>query len=285
MVRPRFTVLLRPTLGALVAVGAAVAIGIVQPIEASWLLYARAGLVVVAAVWLGGRALGRTCRVFTVTTSRVIASEGVVVRRSREIPLARISDITVTAGPWQRLTRSGRLAVVAAGARLEVGDVPRPHALSALVWSALAGQGGRRTGLAPPEARDGRRSEWPGGRGECDTAGTPRAFARPEVSGLDSLSGRWDRGAFLVTQPLGGVPGPTGTVGPDRRRHLLQLYEEGVLTRAEFERLVADSPPDDLATGRLSSSGDGWRHRDPTAELPGTSGGDGGPASAAGPPR
>lgn len=269
MVRPRLAVLLRPALGALVAVGVAVAVGILQPIEPDWLLEVRAGLVVVAAVWLAGRALGRSARVLTVTTSRVVASEGVVVRRSREIPLARISDITVTAGPWQRLTRSGRLVVVAAGARLEVGNVPRPHDLSALVWSALDGQARRGTGLPGPEEGDRRRSGWAGGAHERDGAATPRAVARPAGSGFEFAPGGWERGAPEVTQPLGWASGPSGPIDPDRRRQLFRLYEEGVLTRAEFDRLVVGSPsPDDLATGRLSGD-DSWRPRDPTAELPG----------------
>lgn len=269
MVRPRVTVLLRPALGALVAVGVAVAVGILRPIEPDWLLEVRAGLVVVAAAWLGGRALGRSCRVLTVTTSRVVVSEGVVVRRSREIPLARISDITVTAGPWQRLTRAGRLVVVAAGARLEVGNVPRPHDLSALVWSALDGRARRATGLPAPEENDRRRSGWPGGAGERDGAATPGAVARPAALRLEATPGGWERRAPEVTEPLGWASGPPSPIDPDRRRELFRLYEEGVLTRAEFDRLVVGSPsPDDLATGRLSGE-DGWRPRDPTAELPG----------------
>lgn len=54
-------------------------------------------------------------RRYVLTTGRIVLREGVLRRRSRDIPLGRVNDVSVDAGVVDRLFRSGTLVVESGG--------------------------------------------------------------------------------------------------------------------------------------------------------------------------
>lgn len=64
---------------------------------------------------------------YVITTHRVLLRHGVVSRQGRDIPLARINDVSFSHGLVDRLLRCGSLTIESAGERGQVvlQDVPR----------------------------------------------------------------------------------------------------------------------------------------------------------------
>ncbi|WP_378147503.1 PH domain-containing protein [Cnuibacter sp. UC19_7] len=76
--------------------------------------------------WLGHR--------YTITTRRIIARRGLLVRHRQDVFLARVTDVRLRRGPLQAMVRSGDVRVVA-GPDLTVvlQDVPSATLVSALL--------------------------------------------------------------------------------------------------------------------------------------------------------
>jgi uncharacterized membrane protein YdbT with pleckstrin-like domain len=89
---------------------------------------------------------------FVLTDQRIILRSGILSRTGRDIPLARVNDVTFTHTLFERLLRCGTLVVESGGERgqLVVDDMPRvedvQRQLAELVEKSLDG---RR--IAPPE--------------------------------------------------------------------------------------------------------------------------------------
>lgn len=89
---------------------------------------------------------------FVLTDQRIILRSGILSRTGRDIPLARVNDVTFTHTLFERLLRCGTLVVESGGERgqLVVDDMPKvedvQRRLAGLVESSLDG---RR--VAPPE--------------------------------------------------------------------------------------------------------------------------------------
>ena len=64
---------------------------------------------------------------YELTTRRMRVRAGVVTRHGRDIPLARINDVSFEKGPLDRLLGSGRLVVESAGehGQIVLKDIPR----------------------------------------------------------------------------------------------------------------------------------------------------------------
>lgn len=76
--------------------------------------------------WLGHR--------YTITTRRIIARRGLLVRHRQDVFLARVTDVRLRRGPLQAMVRSGDVRVVAGpDLTLVLHDVPSAALVSALL--------------------------------------------------------------------------------------------------------------------------------------------------------
>jgi len=78
-------------------------------------------------LWLMVPVLRWRTTTYELTTRRMRVRAGVVTRHGRDIPLARINDVSFEKGPLDRLLGSGRLVVESAGehGQIVLGDIPR----------------------------------------------------------------------------------------------------------------------------------------------------------------
>jgi uncharacterized membrane protein YdbT with pleckstrin-like domain len=128
-VRTHWKALLGPSLIAVLVVMAAVwAISLLPGGELSgWLRLAVVVIAIVAilalSVW---PALNWLTASYTVTNRRLITRQGVLTRTGRDIPLARINDVSYEHGLIDRMLGCGTLVVESAGERGQVvlPDVP-----------------------------------------------------------------------------------------------------------------------------------------------------------------
>jgi uncharacterized membrane protein YdbT with pleckstrin-like domain len=127
---PHWKTLLRPLLIALLVVAAALVVEVAIPSGSG----AAAGRLVVAAVailalmlWLMVPVLRWRTTTYELTTRRLKVRDGIVTRHGRDIPLARISDVSFSKGLLDRLLGSGRLVVESAGehGQIVLTDIPR----------------------------------------------------------------------------------------------------------------------------------------------------------------
>ena len=81
----------------------------------------------VLMVWLMVPVLRWRTTTYELTTRRLRVRSGIVTRRGRDIPLARINDVSFEKGLLDRLFGSGRLVVESAGehGQILLNDIPR----------------------------------------------------------------------------------------------------------------------------------------------------------------
>ena len=127
---PHWKTLIRPLLVAMLVVAAALVLEVVIPSGSG----AAAVRLVVAAVailalmlWLMVPVLRWRTTTYELTTRRLKVRDGIVTRNGRDIPLARINDVSFEKGPLDRLLGSGRLVVESAGehGQIVLTDIPR----------------------------------------------------------------------------------------------------------------------------------------------------------------
>jgi uncharacterized membrane protein YdbT with pleckstrin-like domain len=78
-------------------------------------------------LWLMRPVLRWRTTTYELTTRRLRVREGIVTRHGRDIPLARINDVSFEKGPLDRLLGSGRLVVESAGehGQIVLTDIPQ----------------------------------------------------------------------------------------------------------------------------------------------------------------
>jgi uncharacterized membrane protein YdbT with pleckstrin-like domain len=139
---PHWKTLIRPLLIALVVVAVALTVEAVIPSGSG----AAAGRLVVAAVailalmvWLIVPVLRWRTTTYELTTKRLKVRDGIVVRHGRDIPLARINDVSFQKGPLDRLLGSGRLVVESAGehGQIVLTDIPRVEFTQATLFQLV----------------------------------------------------------------------------------------------------------------------------------------------------
>ncbi len=130
LLHPHAKTLIRPALVAVLVVAAALVIEVVIPSGAA----AAVERLVVAAVailavmlWLIVPVLRWRTTTYELTTRRLKVRDGVLTRHGRDIPLARINDVSFSKGLLDRLLGSGRLVVESAGehGQIVLNDIPR----------------------------------------------------------------------------------------------------------------------------------------------------------------
>jgi uncharacterized membrane protein YdbT with pleckstrin-like domain len=127
---PHWKTLIGPVLVAVLVVAAALIAEVVIPSNSA----AAVERLVVAAVailavmlWLIVPVLRWRTTIYELTTRRLRVRSGIVTRRGRDIPLARINDVSFEKGLLDRLLGSGRLVVESAGehGQILLNDIPR----------------------------------------------------------------------------------------------------------------------------------------------------------------
>jgi uncharacterized membrane protein YdbT with pleckstrin-like domain len=96
------------------------------------------GAVVILALmlWLVVPVLRWRTTTYELTTRRLKVRGGIVARHGRDIPLARINDVSFQQGPLDRLLGSGRLVVESAGehGQIVLTDIPRVESTHATLF-------------------------------------------------------------------------------------------------------------------------------------------------------
>jgi uncharacterized membrane protein YdbT with pleckstrin-like domain len=136
---PHWKTLLPPLLLAVVVVAAALVVEAVIPSGRA----AAAERLVVAAIallalmlWLIVPVLRWRTTAYELTTRRLRVRDGIVTRHGRDIPLARINDVSFEKGLLDRLLGSGRLVVESAGehGQIILRDIPRVEFVHATLF-------------------------------------------------------------------------------------------------------------------------------------------------------
>jgi uncharacterized membrane protein YdbT with pleckstrin-like domain len=83
--------------------------------------------ILVLMIWLIVPILRWRTTVFELTNRRLRMRDGIITRHGRDIPLARINDVSFSKGLLDRLLGSGRLVVESAGehGQIVLTDIPR----------------------------------------------------------------------------------------------------------------------------------------------------------------
>ena len=127
---PHWKTLIRPLVLAVLVVAAALVLVVVIPASSA----AAAERLVLAAIailalmlWLMVPVLRWRTTTYELTTRRLRMRDGILVRHGRDIPLARINDVSFSKGLLDRLLGSGRLVVESAGehGQIVLTDIPR----------------------------------------------------------------------------------------------------------------------------------------------------------------
>jgi uncharacterized membrane protein YdbT with pleckstrin-like domain len=127
---PHWKTLIRPLLVAIVVVAAALVIVAVIP-SGKAAAVERLAVAVVAILalmlWLAVPLLRWRTTIYELTTRRLRVRQGIVTRHGRDIPLARINDVSFEKGLLDRLLGSGRLVVESAGEHGQIVLNEIPH--------------------------------------------------------------------------------------------------------------------------------------------------------------
>jgi uncharacterized membrane protein YdbT with pleckstrin-like domain len=130
LIHPHVKTLIRPLLFALLVVAVVLVAEVLLPSGSA----ATLGRLVLAAVailalmlWLMVPVLRWRTTTYELTTRRLRMREGIVTRHGRDIPLARITDVSFAKGLLDRLLGSGRLVVESPGehGQITLNDIPR----------------------------------------------------------------------------------------------------------------------------------------------------------------
>jgi uncharacterized membrane protein YdbT with pleckstrin-like domain len=129
-VHPHWKTLIRPVSVAVVIVVVALVAEVMIPSgSAAPLARLVLGAVAILAVmlWLIVPVLRWSTTTYELTTRRLRMRDGIIARHGRDIPLARINDVSFTKGLLDRLLGSGRLVVESAGehGQILLNDIPR----------------------------------------------------------------------------------------------------------------------------------------------------------------
>jgi membrane protein YdbS with pleckstrin-like domain len=127
---PHWKTLIRPlSVAVLVVAAALIAEALIPSGSASAIVRLVVAAVAVLALmlWLMVPVLRWRTTTYELTTRRLRVRDGILTRRGRDIPLARINDVSFEKGPLDRLLGSGRLVVESAGehGQILLDDIPR----------------------------------------------------------------------------------------------------------------------------------------------------------------
>jgi uncharacterized membrane protein YdbT with pleckstrin-like domain len=138
-VHPHWKTLIRPVSVAVVIVVVALLAEVMIPsgsAAALARLLVAAVAILAVMLWLMVPVLRWRTTTYELTTRRLRMRDGIVTRHGRDIPLARINDVSFTKGLLDRLFGSGRLVVESAGehGQILLNDIPRVEFIQATLF-------------------------------------------------------------------------------------------------------------------------------------------------------
>ena len=126
---PHWKTLIGPVSVAVLVVAAALIAEVVIPSNSAAVerLVVAAVAILAVMLWLIVPVLRWRTTTYELTTRRLRVRSGIVTRHGRDIPLARINDVSFEKGLLDRLIGSGRLVVESAGehGQILLNDIPR----------------------------------------------------------------------------------------------------------------------------------------------------------------
>jgi len=145
---PHWKTLLRPFFILLVILVAAIAALIMLPAgSGAGVARGGIGIVVVLALIIWGvvPVLRWRTTTYELTTRRLRLREGILSRTGRDFPLIRISDVSFTHGPIDRLLGCGRLIVESAGehGQLVLNEIPQVQQVQSTLFQLVADEQAR----------------------------------------------------------------------------------------------------------------------------------------------
>jgi uncharacterized membrane protein YdbT with pleckstrin-like domain len=145
---PHWKTLLRPFFILLVILVAGIAALIMLPAGSSaGIARDGIGIVVVLAliIWGAIPVLRWRTTTYELTTRRLRLREGILSRMGRDFPLIRISDVSFTHGPIDRLLGCGKLIVESAGehGQLVLNEIPQVQQVQSTLFQLVADEQAR----------------------------------------------------------------------------------------------------------------------------------------------
>jgi len=139
---PHWKMLLRPALLLFVVIAAAVALLVVIPpgrLAAPSRIAVGVVALVLAVAAFGVPFLRWQTTTYRLTTRRLSLRSGILTRSGRDFPLIRISDVSFTQGPIDRLIGAGRLVVESAGehGQLVLNEIPDVQEVQATLFQLV----------------------------------------------------------------------------------------------------------------------------------------------------
>jgi len=139
---PHWKTLLRPSSLLALIVAATVALLVLLPAGHN-LAVARIAIAAVALaaaiIWFGIPLLRWKTTSYELTTRRLRLRAGILTRTGRDFPLIRISDVSFSHGPIDRLVGAGRLVVESAGehGQLVLNEIPQVEHVQATLFQLV----------------------------------------------------------------------------------------------------------------------------------------------------
>ena len=139
LLHPHWKILIGPVLLAVIVLVAALLVEAVIPAgKAAGVERLVVAVIAILALmlWLMVPVLRWRTTTYELTTRRLRVREGILTRRGRDIPLARINDVSFAKGPLDRLLGTGRLVVESAGehGQIVLKDIPRVELAQATLF-------------------------------------------------------------------------------------------------------------------------------------------------------
>jgi len=139
---PHWKTLLRPFFLLALIVAATIALLVLLPAGHN-LAAARIAIgavaLVAAIIWFGIPLLRWKTTSYELTTRRLRLRAGILTRTGRDFPLIRISDVSFSHGPIDRLVGAGRLVVESAGehGQLVLNEIPQVEHVQATLFQLV----------------------------------------------------------------------------------------------------------------------------------------------------
>ena len=139
---PHWKTLLRPSFLLALIVAATIALLVLLPTGhnlAAARLAIGAVALVAAIIWFGIPLLRWKTTSYELTTRRLRLRAGILTRTGRDFPLTRISDVSFSHGPIDRLVGAGRLVVESAGehGQLVLNEIPQVEHVQATLFQLV----------------------------------------------------------------------------------------------------------------------------------------------------
>ncbi len=208
--RPHWIFLGQPLLFTVLAGVTTLAIVVAFPSAPAWVLYLLGAILAVSALGLAARMVRRQCTMVVLTSLRLVHRTGVLSRRTLEVRLQRVQELSCHQTLVGRVLRYGDVTVETAGdtgaGAIVLSQVRRPAAVQALVTEQLAA--------------------------------AQHVWDRPdEGPGRRSAPGSADAGVLARPTPPAGTPMPSSGRPPtagERLVELQDLWRRGLVTDEEF---------------------------------------------------